>query len=41
LENLDALVKLCLGDEVVTNVAMSNIRCDEAIYPEITVAIGI
>jgi hypothetical protein len=40
LDNFDALVKL-LGDEVGTNVAMSNIRCDEAIYPEMTVAIGI
>jgi hypothetical protein len=40
LDNFDALVKL-LGDKVGTNVAMSNIRCDEATYPEMTVAIGI
>jgi hypothetical protein len=40
LDNFDALVKL-LGDNVGTNVAMSNIRCNEAIYPEMTIAIGI
>jgi hypothetical protein len=40
LDNFDALVKL-LGDKVGTNVAMSNIRREEAIYSEMTIVIGI
>jgi hypothetical protein len=40
LDDFEALVEL-LGDAIVPNVVQSNRRCEEPIYPEMVVAIGI
>jgi hypothetical protein len=40
LEDFEALVEL-LGDEIVPNVVQSKRRCEEPIYPKMTVTIRI